>query len=307
MVGVSPTMREVFLRIRQVAPAGTPVLFTGEPGTGKACAAAALHAISRRNTGPFVCVDCAALSERYAENELFGNDDGIKGKFGEATYGTVFLDEITALAPWIQLRLLQILQEHSFTRPGGGNSIPVDVRILAATSGNVESSVASGALRKELYYRISVFPIELPPLRNRIEDCLPLIDYFIKRYANSYCKRISRISTQAAALCTAWNWPGNVRELEHSIEHAVVVCSTSTIEASDLPLALRSTGSRAAISLSGTLKMRVRMVEIAAITEALIEVGGNLKAAAKSLGCTMRILRYKMKVLGIDGETFKQP
>jgi Nif-specific regulatory protein len=313
IIGNSKIMQEVFLRIHQVAQNDTTVLIRGESGTGKELVASALHYGSPRRNGPFVKVNCSALSEHLIESELFGHERGAFtgaintriGRFEEASGGTLFLDEIGDIPQWVQVRLLRVLQERCFERVGSNKSITTDVRIIVATNRDLEKAVESGLFRKDLYYRINVFPIFLPSLRERKEDLLLLANYFCRKYSKKTGKDIRRISTPAINMFMAYHWPGNVRELENCMEHAVVMCNDGVIHGYDLPPTLQTPDSEE-ISNSGLLKLRVRILETELITDALKHTGGNILATARELGCSSRVLRYKMGDLKIVFSEFRK-
>jgi len=233
IVGNSRKMQEVFQAIAQVAPSDATVLIRGESGTGKELVAHAIHYNSPRASGPFIKVSCAALPESLIESELFGYEKGAftgalstkKGRFEAAHGGTLFLDEIGDLSPNVQVKLLRVLQEREFERLGSSKTIQVDVRIIAATHQDLEDLMRQGRFREDLYYRLNVFPIYMPPLRERKTDILLLAEHFLEKYSRQYQKKIKRISTPAIDMLMAYHWPGNVRELENWIERAVIVCN----------------------------------------------------------------------------------
>ncbi len=248
IVGRSGPMRQVFEQIAQVAAGGTTVLIRGESGTGKERIAHAIHYASPRAQGPFVRVSCAALPESLVESELFGHERGAftgalarkKGRFELAEGGTLFLDEIGELSPSTQAKLLRVLQEREFERVGGTETLVANVRLVAATNRDLERAIAEGTFREDLYYRLDVFSIYVPPLRDRKPDVTLLADHFLAKYAREQGKRIKRISTAAIDLLASYHWPGNVRELENAIERAVVVCDGSVIHAHHLPPTLQT-------------------------------------------------------------------
>jgi len=247
MVGNSRAMTDVYLRIVQVAGADTTCLIRGESGTGKELVAAAIHFHSSRRGQPFVKVNCAALSDNLLESELFGHEKGAFtgalhtriGRFEEAQGGTLFLDEIGDFSPTVQVKLLRVLQERTFERVGSNATQKGDVRILAATNRDLEQAVQAGTFRQDLYYRINVFPILLPPLRERRDDILPLANFFVDKYARRMGKQVRRISTPAINLMMAYHWPGNVRELENCIEHGVLLSQDGVISGHHLPPTLQ--------------------------------------------------------------------
>ena len=307
LVGNSRAMQAVYQRIHQVAAADTTVLIRGESGTGKELVASALHYSSPRAAKPFVKVSCAALSENLLESELFGHEKGAftgalyarTGRLEEADGGTLFLDEIGDFSPIVQIKFLRILQEREFERVGSNRTQKVDVRILAATNRDLEAAVEAGTFRQDLYYRINVFPIHLPPLHERKDDILLLADHFVEKYARRMGKTARRISTTAINMMFAYHWPGNVRELENCIEHAVLLSRDGVIHGGDLPPTLQIPDAAEAPS-PGSLKARVAVLERDLVTDALKRTGGRAAAAARELGVSSRMLRYKMKNLGID-------
>ena len=240
-------MRQVWEMITQVAPADATVLITGESGTGKELVAAELHRLSKRAGQAFIKVNCAALPESIIESELFGHEKGAftgantqrKGRFELAHRGTIFLDEIGDLSPHIQAKLLRVLQERELERVGGTGVIKVDVRLIAATNRNLEDDVKAGRFREDLYYRLNVFPLRMPPLRERKGDIMLLADYFTEKYAEKNNKLIKRISSTAIDMLTSYTWPGNVRELENCIERAVILSTDMVIHSYNLPPSLQ--------------------------------------------------------------------
>jgi Nif-specific regulatory protein len=307
LVGNSRAMRSVYQRIHQVAATDTTVLIRGESGTGKELAAAALHYASPRARHAFVKVNCAALSEGLLESELFGHEKGAftgalfarVGRIEQACGGTLFLDEIGDFSPVIQVKLLRVLQEREFERVGSNHTQKVNVRILTATNRDLEAAVKAGTFRQDLYYRINVFPIHLPPLRERKDDIPVLAEHFAAKYAHRMGKPIRRISTAAIHMMFAYHWPGNVRELENCIEHAVLLSQDGTIRGADLPSTLQAPEAGEAPS-PGSLGDRVSQLERDVITDTLSRCNGNLTQAARELGITARMIRYKLKKFGID-------
>ena len=311
IIGNSRSMRAVYQKIHQVAASDTTVLIRGESGTGKELVASAIHYTSKRSSAPFVRVNCAALNESLLESELFGHEKGAFtgalttriGRIEEAQGGTLFLDEIGDFSPTIQVKLLRVLQEREYERVGSNQTAKADVRILAATNKDLESAVNSGEFRQDLYYRINVFPIILPPLRERKDDILLLADYFVEKYAKKMGKSVSRISTPAINMMFSYHWPGNVRELENCIEHAVLLSSSGVIHGHNLPPTLQMPRQQD-IASTGKLQDSVALLERDMITDALKSTRGNMAAAARQLGITARIIRYKAKNLGIDCRQF---
>ena len=309
ILGNSHAMKEVYTRIHQVANSETTtVLIRGESGTGKELVASAIHYASPRSEKPFVKVNCAALNESVLESELFGHEKGAftgalysrKGRLEEAEGGTLFLDEIGEFSPSIQTKLLRVLQEREFERVGSNKTIKVNVRIITATNRNLEKALNDGIFREDLYYRINVFPVFLPPLRERKGDILLLADYFVEKYAEKIKKDVRRISTPAINMLMAYHWPGNVRELENCIEHAVLLSNDGVIHGYSLPPTLQIPAVGAAKVQQGALKSRIQLIEKDMIVDALKQSKGNVTAAARQLGYTPRMIRYKIQNLGID-------
>jgi len=307
LTGNSHAMHEVYRRIHQVAKSDTTVLIRGESGTGKELVASAIHYASDRVRGPFVKVNCAALSENLLESELFGHEKGAFtgadytriGRIEEAQGGTLFLDELGDFSPPLQIKLLRVLQEREFQRVGSNETISVDIRILAATNRDLEAAMAEQQFRHDLYYRINVFPIYVPPLRERKDDIMVLADHFVERFARKMGKEVRRISTPAINMMYAYHWPGNVRELENCIEHAVLLSTDKVIHAYDLPPTLQIP--EAAEAAAGpTLKSRVNVLERDMIVDSLKRTEGSIRRAAVELGITERMLRYKIKKLNIE-------
>jgi Nif-specific regulatory protein len=307
IVGNSNAMRDVYLKIQQVAASDTTVLIRGESGTGKELVASAIHYRSHRSQKPLVKVNCAALSEGLLESELFGHEKGAftgalyarEGRLEEAGGGTLFLDEIGDFSPAIQVKLLRVLQEREFERVGSNHTLKADVRIVAATNQDLEAKMANGLFRNDLYYRVNVFPIFLPPLRERKDDILLLADHFVSRYSKKMSKTIRRISTPAINMMFAYHWPGNVRELENCIEYAVLLSDDGVIHGHNLPPTLQLPEPSES-SETGLLKTRVQILERDMLTDALKSCDGSIKAAAHQLGITPRMVRYKLKNLGMD-------
>jgi len=307
MVGMSDSMRAVYRRITQVAQSDTTVLIRGESGTGKELVASAIHYASLRANKPFVKVNCAALSENLLESELFGHEKGSFtgamqtriGRLEEAEGGTLFLDEIGEFSLNIQVKLLRVLQEKEFSRIGSNTLRKANVRFIVATNRDLEVAVANERFRHDLYYRINVFPVHLPPLRERREDILSLTNHFIETYAKKMNKPIHRISTTAIEMMMAYHWPGNVRELENCIEHSILLCNDDAIQGSHLPPTLMLPGAKDEAP-SGSLRARVERLERDMLMDALKRSDGNVSATSRELGITTRMTRYKIEKLGID-------
>jgi Nif-specific regulatory protein len=307
MVGASGPMRQLYEEMARVAGTNTTVLIRGESGTGKELIAQAIHYHSPRAKKPLIKVNCAALPETLVESELFGHEKGAftgaqarkKGRFELAHGGTIFLDEIGELSPAIQVKLLRVLQEREFERLGGTEPVPTDVRVIAATNRDLEKALAEGGFREDLYYRLNVFPIFIPPLRERKSDVLPLADHFAEKYAREHGKSIKRISTTAIDMLASYHWPGNVRELENTIERAVLMADGEVIHGHHLPPTLQTaetTGTVVHASLGGA----VEAFERGLIEDALKTSRGNRAKAARLLSTTERVISYKVRKYGID-------
>ena len=312
IVGNSNKMREVFQMISQVAESNATVLIRGESGTGKELVANAIHYNSRRSKHPFIKLNCAAIPANLIESELFGHEKGAftgalqqkNGKFELADKGTLFLDEIGSIEPDLQVKLLRVLQEREIERVGGNTSIQVDVRIIAATNRNLEQAVSEEKFRSDLYYRINVFPIYLPPLRERKTDILVLAEHFLEKYARENNKAIVRFSTPAIDMLMGYHWPGNVRELENCIERAVLLCEDQVIHSFHLPPTLQT--AQASETLPNiSLESAVERLEKEMIIDALKHTRGNISQAAKALYTTVRKLSYKAGKYDIDPRQYR--
>jgi Nif-specific regulatory protein len=310
MVGATGVMRQVYEQIGQVARTNATALLRGESGTGKELVARSIHQNSPRAGMPFVKVNCAALPEALFESELFGHERGAftgahtrkKGRFELAEGGTLFLDEIGELPIPTQAKLLRVLQFREFERLGGTETLRTDVRIIAATNKDMERAVQDGSFREDLYYRINIFTITVPPLRDRKADIPALAEFFLGKFSREHQRRIGRISSGALEVLGKHPWPGNVRELENVLERAVVVCKGAVIQVEDLPESVRANGASPARL---TLAEAVERLEREMIQEALRNEAGNVAAAARALGTTERIVRYKAQKLGIDASRFR--
>src|SRR5438876_8003938 len=312
IIGNAGPMRQVYEQIAQVAHTNTTVLIRGESGTGKELIAHAIHYNSPRAQKPFIKVNCAALPETLIESELFGYEKGAftgadalkKGRFELAQGGTLFLDEIGEMNVSTQVKLLRVLQEKEFERLGGTETVRSNVRLIAGTNKDLEKAMAQGKFREDLYYRLNVFAIFVPPLRERKSDLLLLADHFLQKYAREHKKDIRRISTPAIDMLTAYHWPGNVRELENVIERAVLVCDTHVVHGHHLPPTLQTaqaSGTVTTISLSEAIAAYEKDI----VLDALKTTRGNRAKAARLLSTTERIINYKVRKYGIDSKRFR--
>ncbi|MFC2004909.1 sigma-54-dependent transcriptional regulator [Chloroflexota bacterium] len=297
IIAKSPKMQQVIEVVKVVAKSNATVLITGESGTGKELVARAIHSQSYRKDKPFVAVSCAALPESLLESELFGHEKGAftgayaqrRGKFEVANQGSLFLDEIGEMSANIQVHLLRVLEEKEFTRVGGNELIKVDVRVISATNKDMKTAIASGQFREDLYYRLNVVTIELPPLRERREDIPLLAQHFLKKFAVENQKDITGFSPNAIDFLLKHEWPGNVRELENAIERAVILAKNSYVEVVDLPQ------ENLLLAHSASPGRSLREVERERILNVLNEVGGNYSEAARILGISRVTLYNKIK------------
>ncbi|MEW6515626.1 MAG: sigma 54-interacting transcriptional regulator [candidate division FCPU426 bacterium] len=312
LVGKSRAMQEVYTLIEQVAESNTTVLIRGESGTGKELVAHAIHYQSPRAEKPFVKVNCNAFPETLLESELFGHEKGAFtgaserkiGRFEWAQGGTLFLDEIGDFPLSLQIKFLRVLQTREFERLGGRETIKVNVRLVVATNKNLEDAIAQKLFREDLYYRINVFPIYLPPLRERKEDIVPLADYFLEKYSHENHKPISRISTPAIDMLTSYHWPGNVRELENCIERAVLLCHDGVIRSEHLPPSLQMVDTDQTPQ-TGSFQEIIQNKEKELLLDALKKSRGQQKKAALFLGLSERIFNYKIRKYGIQPRLYK--
>jgi len=312
IVGNSRVMQAVYDQIARVSKSDATVLICGESGTGKELVANAIHYNSPRAGKPFIKVNCAALPETMLESELFGHEKGAftgavaqrVGRFEMASGGTIFLDEIGDFSLATQIKLLRVLQEREFERVGGSKTVRVDVRVITATNRNLEQLIAENKFRQDLYYRLNVFPIHIPPLRERKSDILLLADHFVLRYSSLNHKNIKRISTPAIDMLMAYHWPGNVRELENCIERAVLVSDDDVIHGHHLPPSLQ-TAEASRTSLVGTLQLALDNLERELIVDALKSSRGNAAKAARDLGLTERVMGLRIRRHDIDPERFR--
>jgi Nif-specific regulatory protein len=313
IIGNSRAMQEVFGLIAQVADTNTTVLINGETGTGKELVARAIHLNSLRKNGPLIYVNCAAMPDTLIESELFGHERGAftgalhqrRGRFEEAHGGTIFLDEVGELSAAAQVKVLRVLQEKQIQPLGSSKVINVNVRVITATNRNLEQDIISGRFRSDLYYRLNVFPLYLPPLRERGTDIIMLADHFVLKFARESGKPVKRISTPVLETFLAYQWPGNVRELENCIERAVLLANGDTIEVFHLPPSLQVKIKDGDKKEQGKLRNVVESQERALIINALKETRGNQSKAAKLLGTTKRITQYKIQKFGIDPWQFR--
>jgi len=316
IVGTSPALQTVLSRISKVAPTDSTVLISGETGTGKELVARAIHRRSNRASRAFVSVNCAAIPRDLIASELFGHEKGAftgamqrrPGRFELADGGTIFLDEVGELLPDTQVALLRVLQEREFERVGGGQSIRVDVRVVAATNRDLKAAVANGTFREDLYYRLNVFPLDMPPLRARRADIPLLVEYFIDRYARKAGKNIRSVDKKTLQLLQSYPWPGNIRELQNVIERSLIVCETGIFTVDESWLSQRPLDTRSGNKLF--LSEKVAATEREIIEEALRESQGRIfgpSGAAAKLGIARSTLESKIRLLKINKNRFKAP
>ena len=313
IVGASPPLRAVLSHVSKVAPTHSTVLITGETGTGKELIARAIHQRSPRSARAFVAVNCAAIPSSLIASELFGHERGAftgalqrrQGRFELADGGTIFLDEVAELPAETQIMLLRVLQEREFERVGGSGPVRVNVRVIAATNRDLHAAVADGTFRADLFYRLNVFPLHVPALRDRRSDVPLLVEYFTHRYAKRAGKRIRRVTQETSTLLQSYDWPGNIRELQNVIERAVIVCDSDTLAIDPRWLSGRSLGPAPVASLSpGTLVTHEKDAIEAALTQSQGRVAGPFGAAGR-LGVPASTLESKIKALQIDKRRFK--
>ena len=311
-MGASGALGHVLSIVKKVARSNSTVLVRGETGTGKELIAGAIHHNSTRANRAFVKVNCAALQENLLESELFGHEKGAFtsadkqriGRFEQADGGTLFLDEVGDMSPSTQAKILRVLQEHEFERLGGTRTLRVDVRLIAATNRNLTQMVQEGRFREDLFYRLNVVSVEMPPLRDRKEDITALADFFVKRFTNELKKRIDGLQPEALKVMMRHNWPGNIRELENVVERAVLLAEGNSIGVHDLQI-----GEQATHTPSGDHAMAVKIpptgipleeIERQAVVEALRMSNWVQKDAAELLGISPRVMNYKIKILNIE-------
>lgn len=314
VVAASPAMLDVLKRVHKVAQSNVTVLLRGESGCGKEVLANAIHASGTRSQAPLVKVNCGALPENLLESELFGHVKGAftgavetrKGLFEQANGGTIFLDEIGEVTPALQVKLLRVLQSGEFQRVGDARSIKVDVRVLAATNRDLEAMIECGDFRSDLYYRLNVVPITIPPLRERNEDIPALIDFFMKRLRERDDRAV-KVETDALNAMLSYRWPGNIRELENALEHAWVMCENDTITIDDMPVALQGHANIESDDAGGAYDAdvpessgKLEDLERQALVQALEQTRFNQTRAAEKLGITRRTLGYRMQKYGIE-------
>jgi len=308
-ISQSPKMEEVLSIASRAADSKATVLITGESGTGKEVLAKSIHYVSNRKDKPFVAVNIPALPETLLESELFGYEKGAftgaektkKGRFELAHEGTIFLDEIGDIPINLQVKLLRVLQEHQIERLGSGESINIDVRIIAATHQNLDQKIKDGSFREDLYYRLNIVTLNIPPLRERKEDIVPLVEHFVKKYSEENDKQKLSLSKEVVDMLIKYNFPGNVRELENIIERAVVLARSEIITLNDLPDVVKGFKAEKEITITedATLIEQVEALEKKLIYDALSSSNGNQSQAGRMLGLTERNLRYKMQKYGI--------
>jgi Transcriptional regulator containing PAS, AAA-type ATPase, and DNA-binding domains len=306
LIGQSPRMQEIYRLVEQVSPTTVPVLLTGESGTGKDLLAQVIHSQGLRARGPFIAVNCAALPETLLESEFFGSERGAftgaiarKGRFELADGGTLFLDEVGELSPTAQAKLLRVLERQEFERVGGTRTLKVDVRVIAATNQDLDRLIQEGRFRKDLFYRLNIYPIPLPPLRERREDLLPLVRYFLHKYSQEQCKEVVELSPEVRELLISHDWPGNVRELESVLRRAVILCQGNRITVQELPPALQERRRAPPVRTEAfTLPpdgINLEELEKQLILQALKRANSNQSKASQLLGFSRSQLRTRLK------------
>jgi DNA-binding NtrC family response regulator len=308
IIGKTPVMQQVFQMVQKIAPTDSTILITGETGVGKELIALEIHSGSQRRDHPFVKVNCAAIPETLLESDLFGHEKGAftgavttkPGRFEIAHKGTILLDEIGEMPLHLQAKLLGVIQDKSFDRVGGVKTIKVDTRIIAATNQDLQTAIQAGKFRPDLFYRLNVIPIHVPPLRERKDDLIPLVGYFLKKFTGKYLKKITNVSPEVMATFSHYDWPGNIRELENVLERMVLMSETDTLTLDQLPAEIRGPISTVEAS---TLKEKIdtisQMTEKQMIIDVLKKTNQNRTKAAKSLGISRRTLQNKIKEYGL--------
>jgi len=312
IVGSSPALKTVLSSIVKVAPTDSTVLITGETGTGKELVARAIHKASPRAGQAFISVNCAAIPPALIASELFGHEKGAftgalqrrQGRFELAHAGTIFLDEIGELPAETQVALLRVLQERQFERVGGSRAIPIDVRIIAATNRELPAAIAAGTFRADLFYRLNVFPIDVPPLRQRKEDIPMLVAYFVKRYAATARKHISKVDKDTLARCLSYHWPGNIRELQNIVERSVILCTSDTFSVEQAWLSSPAEGRPGSVALTVALEDYERSIIEKALADSNGKVAGPNGAAVK-LGIPRTTLDARIRQLSIKRHTIR--
>jgi DNA-binding NtrC family response regulator len=307
IIGESPAMRQLFETVQQVAPSRATVLITGETGTGKELIAKAIHNLSPRKNGAFIAVHAAALPSTLLESEVFGHEKGAFtgaverriGRFELADGGTLFLDEVSELEPSIQVKLLRVLEERAFERVGGAKTLQVDVRLVAATNKDLKKLVSEGKFRDDLFYRLSVVTIDLPPLRERRDDIPLLVKAFLDEFGRENSKQVRELTPEALNVLLAYDWPGNVRELRNAIEQMVVLARAERLTVRDMPAAIRGSADLTKINVVRA-GMTVEEAERQLIVQALKETNGNRTKAAQKIGISRRTLHRKLKEFGLE-------
>ncbi|MFI3282504.1 MAG: sigma 54-interacting transcriptional regulator [Rikenellaceae bacterium] len=310
--GMSGKMNEVFSLIGSVAATDATVMIRGESGVGKELVADAIHNASPRREKPFVKVNCAALPDSLIESELFGHEKGAftgatqrhAGRFEAASGGTIFLDELGDIPASTQIKLLRVLQEREIQRLGSSETIKIDVRVICATNRDLETMISKGDFREDLYYRLNVFPIYIPPLRERINDIPVLVDHFIEKFNNRYKKGVKRITSMTIDTLMMYHWPGNIRELENCVERAYILSQEGVIRVHNLPPTLQ-TGASSQTVAKGSLETIMSNLEKQVIVDALVSTKGNIAKAAESLSITERIMGLRISKYEIDPKRYK--
>jgi two-component system response regulator AtoC len=311
IVGASGALRQVLSIVRKVARSNSTIMIRGETGTGKELIAGAIHHNSARAQKAFVKVNCAALQENLLESELFGHEKGAFtsadkqriGRFEQADGGTLFLDEVGDMSPSTQAKILRVLQEHEFERLGGTRTVRVDVRIITATNRNLTEMVQTGAFREDLYYRLNVVSVDMPPLRDRKDDISALAEFFVRRFSDELKKKVDSIDPEALKVLLRHHWPGNIRELENVVERAVLLTDEATITLDDLQIGehvVTPSGERALVVKIPPTGIPLEEIERQAVTEALKMSNWIQKDAAELLGISPRVMNYKIKILNIE-------